>query len=54
MFDSTKIALENLKDDNMYYGDFGQQYLSNSNIYNLLKFPKLFRVPQPKTKPMIE
>tara|TARA_R110000751_G_scaffold21528_1_gene61685 strand:- start:2170 stop:2928 length:759 start_codon:yes stop_codon:yes gene_type:complete len=46
--------IEKLKNDEDYYGEYGQQFLSNSNIYNLLKFPKLFGVPQPKTKAMLE
>jgi|TARA_R110001606_G_scaffold383677_1_gene546062 hypothetical protein len=46
--------IEKLKNDEDYYGEYGQQFLSNSNIYNLLRFPKLFRVPQPKTKAMLE
>jgi len=46
--------IEKLKNDEDYYGEYGQQFLSNSNIYNLLKFPKLFRVPQPKSKAMLE
>ena len=35
--------IEKLKDDSKYYGDFGKQYLSNSDIYNLLKNPRNFR-----------
>jgi hypothetical protein len=35
--------IEKLKDDSKYYGDFGKQYLSNSDIYNLLKNPRKFR-----------
>ena len=35
--------IEQLKDDSKYYGDFGKQYLSNSDIYNLLKNPRKFR-----------
>ena len=46
--------IEKLRNDEDYYGEYGQQFLSNSNIYNLLKFPKLFRVSQPKTKAMLE
>jgi hypothetical protein len=35
--------IEQLRDDSKYYGDFGKQYLSNSDIYNLLKNPRKFR-----------
>jgi hypothetical protein len=38
-----KEILEKLRDDSKYYGDFGKQYLSNSDIYSLLKNPKNFR-----------
>jgi hypothetical protein len=31
--------IEKLRDDKHYYGEFGQQYLSNSNITTLLKNP---------------
>ena len=34
--------LKKLKDDNHYYGDFGRQYLSNSDISTLLKNPLAF------------
>ena len=38
-------VLERLKNDEDYYGDFGKQFLSNSDIYNLLRDPKKFRQP---------
>jgi hypothetical protein len=38
--------LEKLKDDQEYYGDFGKQFLSNSNIGTLLTNPLLLREPQ--------
>lgn len=37
-------VLEKLRDDDQYYGKFGSQYLSNSDIGNLLSNPKEFRV----------
>ena len=37
-----------------YYGDFGKQYLSNSDIGKLLKNPTQFRVNNEFTKPMLE
>jgi len=36
-----------LRDDTNYYGDFGKQYLSNSDIGTLLKDPSQFGVSQP-------
>ena len=54
MTESTKQIISNLTDDNKYYGEYGQQFLSNSDILNLLKFPEKFKVPQPKTKAMVE
>lgn len=38
--------LEKLKEDEHYYGSFGQQFLSNSNISALLNNPLLLREPQ--------
>ena len=35
--------IEQLKDDSNYYGKVGQQYLSNSDNYSLLKNPRNFR-----------
>jgi hypothetical protein len=46
--------LEALKDDDKYYGEFGKQFLSNSDIGKLLKNPTQFRVSQTMTKPMLE
>ena len=48
-----KDILEKLKDDDHYYGEFGQQYLSNSDIITLLNDPKSFRKPKDFTKPML-
>lgn len=39
-----KDVLERLKDDNEYYGEFGSQYLSNSDIGTLLTNPREFGV----------
>jgi|TARA_B110000977_G_scaffold4598_1_gene6537 hypothetical protein len=39
-------TIDRLKDDSEYYGDFGKQYLSNSDIGTLLKNPTEFRKPQ--------
>ena len=40
-------VIEMLRDDTNYYGDFGKQYLSNSDIGTLLKDPSQFGVSQP-------
>ena len=39
--------LEKLKDDQEYYGTFGKNFLSNSNISALLTNPLLLYEPQP-------
>jgi hypothetical protein len=38
--------LERLRNDEDYYGEFGNQFLSNSNISTLLSNPALLREPQ--------
>ncbi len=40
---SREEILEKLKDDEHYYGDFGKQYLSNSDISALLNNPRMFQ-----------
>ena len=42
--------IDKLRDDEHYYGDFGKQYLSNSDIQTLLKNPLDLRTPS-KTNP---
>lgn len=49
----SKIA-EKLKDDTEYYGEYGKQWLSNSDIKNLLDNPRMFGKPQAETKAMLE
>jgi len=44
--------IEQLRDDNNYYGKIGQEYLSNSDIYSLLNNPRDFR-KQEKGLPLI-
>ncbi len=39
--------IETLRDDEHYYGEFGQKYLSNSDIGALLKNPKNFKKREP-------
>jgi|TARA_B110000093_G_scaffold41503_1_gene44280 hypothetical protein len=41
-----KEELEKLKIDEHYYGDFGKQFLSNSDIFKLLNNPLSLREPQ--------
>jgi len=38
--------LKKLRNDEDYYGDFGKQFLSNSDIYHLLNNPLKFHQPQ--------
>ena len=45
--------IKKLKDDEQYYGEFGQQFLSNSNIGVLLKNPLALKNPTEKTVPML-
>ncbi len=40
-----KEILERLRNDEDYYGEFGKQFLSNSNIYSLLNNPLDFNKP---------
>lgn len=47
-------VLERLKSDEDYYGEFGKQYLSNSDIWTLLKEPELFRQGKKETVPMVQ
>ena len=42
-----KEIIERLKNDEDYYGDFGKQYLSNSDISSLLNNPLEFKKPSP-------
>ena len=45
--------IDKLKQDEHYYGDYGKQFLSNSDISILLKNPKMLREPKPKTSAMV-
>lgn len=42
-----KEAIERLRNDEDYYGDFGKTYLSNSDISSLLNNPLEFKKPSP-------
>ena len=44
---SEKEILEALRNDENYYGDFGKQFLSNSDISTLLTNPLLLGAPRP-------
>jgi hypothetical protein len=46
--------IEKLRDDEYYYGEFGQQFLSNSNIRTLLRNPQAFGQSIEKTVAMLE
>ena len=48
------LDLNKLKEDKYYYGEFGRQWLSNSDIRHLLNDPRKFRQPQEETKAMLE
>ena len=41
-----KKTIDRLREDKDYYGEFGQQFLSNSNISTLLKNPAKLRDKQ--------
>jgi hypothetical protein len=43
-----ELIIEKLKNDEDYYGEFGSQFMSNSNIYTLLTNPLALRSPQEK------
>tara|TARA_R100001443_G_scaffold1361_6_gene5145 strand:- start:342 stop:1076 length:735 start_codon:yes stop_codon:yes gene_type:complete len=45
----TKEIYHRLKNDKDYYGEFGQQFLSNSDISTLLKNPKDLHKPRPNS-----
>ena len=42
-----ELILERLKNDEDYYGDFGKQFLSNSNVGTLLTNPLALKDPNP-------
>ena len=48
-----KKIIEKLKQDEHYYGDYGKQFLSNSDINILLKNPKLLHEKKQRTTAMI-
>ena len=48
-----KKIIEKLKQDEHYYGDYGKQFLSNSDISILLKNPKLLHKEKQHTTAMV-
>ena len=48
-----KKIIEKLKQDEHYYGDYGKQFLSNSDISVLLKNPKLLHEKKQRTTAMV-
>ena len=48
-----KKIIEKLKQDEHYYGDYGKQFLSNSDINILLKNPKLLHEEKQRTTAMV-
>ena len=48
-----KKIIEKLKQDEHYYGDYGKQFLSNSDINVLLKNPKLLHEEKQRTTAMV-
>lgn len=46
--------LDRLRNDEDYYGDYGSQFLSNSAVGVLLSNPKMFKVKQEPTVPMLQ
>tara|TARA_R110002020_G_scaffold155696_1_gene336913 strand:- start:259 stop:987 length:729 start_codon:yes stop_codon:yes gene_type:complete len=45
--------IEKLKQDEHYYGEYGKQFLSNSDISILLKNPRMLKEEKPKTSAMV-
>jgi len=52
--DPHAVVLDKLQDNSYYYGEYGKNYLSYSDIIILLKSPDSFKKPVIKTKAMIE
>lgn len=48
-----EAIIKKLKEEKEYYGAFGKQFLSNSDIKNLLGDPRKFRKPSPPSAVMI-
>ena len=48
-----KEIYDKLREDEHYYGDFGKQFLSNSDISTLLKNPKDLHKPKPSSPALL-
>ena len=46
-------TIKKLTQDEHYYGDYGKQFLSNSDIHILLKDPRRLKEDKPKTSAMV-
>jgi len=46
-------VIDTLRNDANYYGEYGSKYISNSDIGTLLKNPKMFKVREEPTLPML-
>jgi len=49
-----KTIIEELRKDSNYYGEYGSQFISNSDIGTLLKNPKQFKVREEPTLAMLQ
>ena len=49
-----KSVIERLRNDEDYYGDFGKQFISNSDIKTLITEPDLFKKQQVETVDMVK
>ena len=49
----SEAIIDKLRDDTNYYGEFGQKFLSNSDIGSLLRDPRTFRQYKEPTIPML-
>ncbi len=49
-----KTIIEELRKDSNYYGEYGSQFISNSDIGTLLKNPKQFKVREEPTIAMLQ
>ena len=48
-----KDSIERLQSDEEYYGEFGSQFLHNSDIYTFLNNPQGYGTPKEDTIPMM-
>ena len=50
----SKAVIEILRDDKEYYSGVGRNYLSNSDIGNLIKNPRMYGIPQADSLPFMK